>query len=435
MAPARVLEVAFDSEAEFRSEYTANLANGGIFVATDESFDTREQVRIRIALEFCGRLLELDGEVVHVVPAEMAAAGATPGVAIHLLLAAAEIRERVNDCVPMDSIPGEQEIENGRRRAVRSPARVRAEVQEGERVRLRGRTRNLSASGALVACEGEVVPLGTSVSLSLTHPISGECRSVSGRVVRHVTGADGAITGLAVEFVVPEAEQAELSQFVADLNSGEHSRRLGGIHGDIAEVGVASVVQMLTSSAPQGVITLIRGGEEGTLVFVQGSLRAATLGAQKGIKALSELLGWPDGEFQFHSQVDEELDTQPEFEAMPVEAALLEATRAVDEEQHSQSGDEGPEIDDDLLEAMLSGVGDDLDGDANGDDGLELDPAATLRWCEDPDAELSEAEQSLRDLARVGMSVAKAISIIPESEDEVRAVLGNLVRRGLVALD
>jgi hypothetical protein len=266
------------------------------------------------------------------------------------------------------------------------------------------------------------------VGLALTHPLSGERRSVSGRVVRYVTASDGAVTGLAVEFDVPEDEREEFAEFVADVKSGEHSRRLGGIRGDIAEVGVESVVQMLASSAPQGVLTLTRGSEEGTLVFVKGRVGAVVLGAQTGTKALASLLAWREGRFEFHSQVDEDLEDRSDRGAIPIEAALLDAARWSDERRRDQNNAAEQALEDELVEEILAEAGADIENDD------ALDPAAILEWRGGPDAVLSEIEQSLRDLAQVGMSVGKAISVIPESDDEVRAALASLVRRGLVAL-
>lgn len=428
MAPVRVLDIAFDSEEAFRAEYRSNIANGGIFVATDEPLEVREPVRVRIDLGFCEGRLELAGEVVHVVPTQMAVAGATPGVAVHFELTASEIRDRLQEWVPVDPEVEEQKRPSGRRRAPRTAARLRAEVEDGQQTRLRGRTRNLSAAGVLVDCAGDCLPLGTRVGLTLTHPLTGEKRPVSGRVVRHQTGPDGSILGMAVEFDGSESDREDLARFVADVKSGEHSRRLGGIRGDIAEVGIEGIVQMLAASAPQGVLSLTRGGEEGTLVFQGGELRAVVLGAQRGTKALASLLAWREGQFEFHSHLDEAPDDWFDQEALSVEAALLDAARWADEQRRDGATAAEKALDDALVEEILAEAGTDLDQDD------DLDPAAILEWRASPDAALSETEESLRDLARVGMSVGKAIAVIPESDDEVRAVLARLVRRGMVVL-
>ena len=79
----RTLELAFARPEALRHEYETNLANGGVFIATGEVFELREKVRVRLRLGFCHERLEIAGEVVHRVTAEMAALGRTPqGVAI-----------------------------------------------------------------------------------------------------------------------------------------------------------------------------------------------------------------------------------------------------------------------------------------------------------------------------------------------------------------
>jgi Tfp pilus assembly protein PilZ len=78
----RILLVAFARSDAFRREYESNLANGGVFVATGESFELREKVRVKLVLGFCRREIELAGEVVHRVTREMGALGGSPGVAI-----------------------------------------------------------------------------------------------------------------------------------------------------------------------------------------------------------------------------------------------------------------------------------------------------------------------------------------------------------------
>jgi Tfp pilus assembly protein PilZ len=417
----------FDSEEAFLEEYRTNVANGGIFVATDETYEIREPVYVRIRLRFISEQIDLEGEVVHVVPAEMAAAGGTPGVAIHFNVGGPELRQRFARWASVDPTSDERRRQAGRRRATRTAARVSAELADEDRVRLRGRTRNLSASGVLIACEGEPVPLETRVGLTLTHPISGERRSVAGRVVRHVIGPNGTVTGVAVEFEVRPAERDEFARFIADVKSGDHSQRLGGIRGDIAEVGVEGVVQMLARSAPRGTLTLTRGSEEGIIALYDGRVCSVRLGSHSGTKALSELLGWQSGEFEFHSRVDAEAERAAGEEAMPIEAALLEAARWSDEAGRERPGAADQAIDDELVEEILAEAGSDFDPDP-------LDPAATLEWRGGPDVVLTELEESLRDLALVGMTVGKAISVIPESAGEVRTVLASLVRRGLVGL-
>ena len=89
---ASLLRVEFETEEDFRREYASNIANGGIFVASQESFEVRGLVRVQLVLGYCDRVFEFDAEVVHWVPAEMAGAGATPGVALQFQADTAGLR-------------------------------------------------------------------------------------------------------------------------------------------------------------------------------------------------------------------------------------------------------------------------------------------------------------------------------------------------------
>ncbi|HEX9814329.1 MAG TPA: hypothetical protein VGB31_05225, partial [Myxococcota bacterium] len=81
-APSRVFQLEFASAEEFQREHTANLVNGGVFIATLEPAEPRESVSVELALAGKSNKIRLDGEIVHIVPPEMAEAGAVPGVAV-----------------------------------------------------------------------------------------------------------------------------------------------------------------------------------------------------------------------------------------------------------------------------------------------------------------------------------------------------------------
>ena len=75
----KYLKVAYVSEAAFQSEYARNIANGGVFLPTENAFEVRDPVRVQIKLAYCDQLIPLEGEVVRCVPPELAKAGASPG--------------------------------------------------------------------------------------------------------------------------------------------------------------------------------------------------------------------------------------------------------------------------------------------------------------------------------------------------------------------
>ena len=190
----RVLRIAFSDAEAFQREYVQNLVNGGVFVATIQAFELREPVRVEIVLTFCKKKLRVNGEIVHIVPREMAQVGATPGVAVQFEGSVQEIRTRLDPLVIACGAPLHQPPDSGRRRQPRVAARVAARI-EGAGEGVDGHTRNLSRSGALVAVHGEGPAVGERVRLTLEHPTSGEAMQVEARVARQIETA-GAVSAL-----------------------------------------------------------------------------------------------------------------------------------------------------------------------------------------------------------------------------------------------
>jgi hypothetical protein len=58
------LRVVFEGQEVFREEYARNIANGGIFVPTRQSFEPRQLVELEVDLAFQGERFLLEGEVV-----------------------------------------------------------------------------------------------------------------------------------------------------------------------------------------------------------------------------------------------------------------------------------------------------------------------------------------------------------------------------------
>jgi Tfp pilus assembly protein PilZ len=81
----RVQRIHFATAELFQREHTSNLTSGGVFVKSSDRFTLRERVTIELVLQFCNKKIGIEGEVVHIVPPEMASAGAEPGAAIQFL--------------------------------------------------------------------------------------------------------------------------------------------------------------------------------------------------------------------------------------------------------------------------------------------------------------------------------------------------------------
>jgi Tfp pilus assembly protein PilZ len=285
-----------------------------------------------------------------------------------------------------------------RRRAPRSPAHVPASL-DGANARIEGVTRDLSETGALISADASEFPVGKQVRLSLQHPSGGERFEVGGRVVRHVE-TEGTVAAVSVLFDVPADQKDELAALVQAAQNAHQERAASGISGRIEELGMPSLIQMLGRSSPLGTLAVRSGSEEGVLAFEAGDLRYARLGATRGLKALSRMLVWPEGSFEFHAHV---ATLDDEDEPIRLEVALLEVTRRADEA------------------ARAPGVR------FEGAQCFRIDRAALAET-----ETLDKTEEAVLDLAAAGFTVRRIHDVIPESDALVAAALLALVERGVL---
>jgi hypothetical protein len=353
---------------------------------------------------------------VHCVTAEHAGA-ANAGVAVQFLLAAAELRDRFERYVPQNArseapeppprgaaakkraADAEEDDDEGRRRKKRGKARVTAKV-ETSHLTLDGSTRDLSENGVLLSVDGIDLTVGKVVRLTLVHPDSHESFEVSGRVARHVEG-EGTVAAVAIELDGGGGEGFD--GFVREAQAADSRRRERGIAGSIEELGMGNLVQMFGKFSRAGTLHATCGAEEGVASFEGGALRHCRLGTLTGTKALARLLSWEGGHFQFHSELDPVADLP---DPMPLEAALLEAARQVDEMRRVEPGT--------------------LDPNAR----LRLDVKALASH----DSTFTKTEEAVVDLAGAGLTVRRLLDVIPESDAQILEAIRSLAERGLVEI-
>jgi hypothetical protein len=411
----RRLRISFDSAEAFRLELERNIVKGGIFVPGASGLELRELLELELSLDFIGERRSLEAEVVHIAFGR--------GVALQFRRPAADLRQEFSALLyhaasedawqlPEDAIPlapagplEQPQPEPGgtapsleRRRAPRAAARVPALIA-GENARIQGVTRNLSARGALISADASELPPGKPVRLKLRHPDTGSPVEVSARVTRHIQ-TEGTVAAVSVDFEASAEEQPDLAELVRAAEHAHERRTTTGISGRIEELGMANLIQMLGRSSPHGTLSARSGTEEGVLAFEGGCLRYVRLGATRGIKALGRILQWTQGSFEFHAHVDS-LDV--EDEPMRLEAALLEATRRIDESQRAGT--------------------------------TRLDPK--LRFGVDRDAlaaagELAKVEEAVLDLASAGFTVRRILDVVPEDDAQVSEALLALIERGVL---
>jgi Tfp pilus assembly protein PilZ len=445
---SRPLRLRFESPERFLEAYRRDLSRGGAFVPGAAHHELREPVSVVLELAWRGEQVELEAEVVHVVPPGLARAGGTAGVAVQFQRPAPELREllapfaqeaRASAKVGAPAAaglelvtPGEVrlapagleegsaaggfEIEDfdpglraveappasrpeGAVRARRRITRVHVRLERDGRV-LEGRTRDISESGVLVSVDGSELPVGARLALALRDPLSGAALQVGGVVARRVH-AEGTVAALGIRFELDPGRGEEVAEFVDRLWRTDRNRRLGGIRGEIAEVDLGGLLQMLAQSAPQGTLGVARAGEEGVVAFEGRRLRYARLGGLRGARALARLLAWREGRFEFHAHVDPlEAEDPPE----PLEAVLLEAARHLDEAAREDPG--------------------------------ALDPEARLRLVPGRAIPigLGRTELAVLELARAGLGLRRVLDVIPEPDERVLAAVRALRERGLVTL-
>lgn len=396
------LTVQFETAEEFRQEFQRNIANGGTFIQTEEFFEIREVIEVELQLRFCDACVVLPGEIVSRIGLDLVRIGGKVGVAVQFLDPADELRRKLNDFValtPQSPAADWSGRDGPTRRLERTTATVSARIGASEAERV-GQTRDLSGSGALLSVEGEPIPVGQSVKVALVHPRTGEEFEVGGEVVRHCV-REGQSIAIAVRFTFPDEEESSAARFIEELRCAEHARRLGSISGPIETLGLANLIQMFASSAEEGTVVLSRDDARARIIFGGGALYHVNVGAVTGIKALSRLLAWESGGFEFYASADVK---PPDDEPVPVFGAVLEATARLDE----------------LRRADLTNL------PADG----HVSPAGG-----ESDEDLAPLERALLELASPGATVQQILDVRPEPDEEVYAALASLLAHGLVRVD
>jgi hypothetical protein len=383
----RRLRISFERPEDFRGEFDRNIAKGGVFIAGVGDLELREVVEVEIALDFIGERRTLEAEIVHV-----SEGGA--GVAVQFLRPAGELRAEFSAALESAVRVAQDERRRSPRARVRFPA-----LLDGDSARVEGVTRDLSETGALISADASELPPGKLVRLQLRNPETGDPVEVRGRVARHVETA-GTVAAVSVEFEIPAERRSDLAALVRAAEQVHQKRAAAGISGRIEELGMPNLIQMLGRSSPQGTLSVASGTEEGVLAFEGGNLRYVRLGATRGLKALTRMLLWSSGSFEFHAHVDA-LDL--EDEPLRLEAALLEAMRRLDE-------------------AASQGT-------------APLDPAARFkvdRAALASAGSLAKVEEAVVDLATAGFTVRRILDVVPEDDAQVSAALLALVEQGVL---
>lgn len=463
MAPAQ-LKIRFETPEVLQAEFDKNIANGGVFIPCDGQFELRAAIDVEIEFAFGPNgpdSIVLRGEIVHQVPAEMAGAGAVPGVAIQFEASAGALRDHFLPYLTPQraAMPVDVDLESARRRSSRrNPVRVPVRVMPMSSAPFEVTSRDLSASGILLSLGSEELPVGELVCVCIWHPNGESSVEIDGQVMREVRNQSGRIAAVAVAFDRRQAADPQVAKVISALRRAGQRSQLGGIQGSISELGVASLLQMFCSSSPRGTLVVEQDGEQGFVAFEDSQLLAAELGAERGIDALVSLLDWGEGRFQFEATVVEALLANQE--RVPLMGALLEATRIADERNGTSASDEydeneftfgtsseAPATFDTAEPLAPEADPEPPPSDANAQTTVMETPflhdeesaGAPPVWRPEmvfsvnTDREaavrsgLGKVEEAVLDLAKAGMSLQKMLDIIPETPHRIQSALEILI--------
>jgi len=318
------LVVPYGSREAFERDFHDHIEHGALFVPTFDALEPRDRVRVVLDLQFCGNSVALDAEVVSSVGSDV-----DTGVSVQFTVPIDEIRQRVAQSSGVESDSAAVPCENPDKgaRHPRTKGWVVTEIAAGARV-LTTHTRNLSRSGALLAVDGESLPVGSQVEVTLIHPRTGEPLAVYGNVVRH-DRREGHPPGIAIQFGSDPQVDDDTNRGIEDIRSAAHASNLGGFSGTIAGLALANLLQMVSACGDQGTLELTGAGAlEARLLFQHGGLRHAEFGRATGIKAVSRILLWGDGGFQFQPAI---AAGEPADAPQPMDRVLTEALHEVEE--------------------------------------------------------------------------------------------------------
>lgn len=186
---------------------------------------------------------------------------------------------------------------------------------------------DLSAGGAFLRTD-QARPVGTLFALQLQ--LADRGFFLSGRVTRCVGGGrTGGQPGLGIEFTgVSRAAAAELAA-VAGADGAAPASRPAALGGRLEQLGLSSLIVMLEMERKQGVVRVRNDADArvGQLHFRNGNIVGATIGEDKGVDCVFEMMFWEKGSFAFNPQV---VNTPDTIRSSPT-SLLIEGARLADE--------------------------------------------------------------------------------------------------------
>lgn len=435
------LHVRFKDLQDFQREFAHNLKLGAIFLGTEQDFHPGAIVNVVLNLDFGGAAVSIVGEVVSVITPALAKAGDTaPGISIRLAdhpfalikrlerLSGIELEPSApmpdtaleNQAKPPQSVapseeptpvsmavPAEETLENAEAAAAEDDRRVFPREDSSATIHLEtphgtfpGQTANISYSGVLALIEGISIPLQTKVHVRLGDPSVELDLVVEGKVVRQ-TLCDNGVMAHGIQLLYPADRIDEVQSFIDFLQGFDHARKLGTIAGRLDNADLRTILELFVETSPFGTLSVNYKGEEGKITFSENKILYAMIGLVSGMKALSRMLSWKTGRFEFHPSVDLRETGEP---PLAIEQAMFIASVQLDE----------------LANMDLSSF--DPVGTLNVD-------SKKLAACKE---QLNPVEKEVAGYASAGFTLDAVLDVIPDMDVEIYRALIGLRERGVL---
>lgn len=110
------------------------------------------------------------------------------------------------------------------------------------------------------------------------------------------------------------------------------------ITGDLGDISIFDIVQILENSRMTGVLALRSGGRGGSVYFNDGQVVDATFGQSVGLEAFSDLVEFASGQFEFEKSTSR---FQQRISASSNTSLILDVLREKDEARHGLAGATG----------------------------------------------------------------------------------------------
>jgi len=380
--------------------WSRDLALGALFVPTVTPYDEGDRVRVVIELPFCEGSVDVYGEVVGAITAEMAITGATAGISVRTDLPISELRDRMEALTGLILPETAEDSPLGRDRAPRYPAETAVTIEADGR-NYKARSVDLSYNGMLALLDGIDLGEDKEVAVALKHPRNGQALMVSGKIARQ-TRCDHGIMAIGIRFNYGFDDVDRVTKFIDDLRGFSRARKLTSITGALRDSQLEVVLETFSSVSNQGTLLLSRGSDQGRIGYSESEIVFAVTGLVTGTKALGRMFTWTDALFEFQPYVDPDEETIP----LPLDSAIVTAAIECDELNRIDIKR--------LVEAESLTVNE-------------------TRLCEIR-TDLGPVHGEIAENAAMGFSPIALLDILPESDATIFQALADLIDAGALSL-